>query len=40
MRKKRGTITMLLCKPALAPLYDDIQSNSEQVSNGGSYVYL
>lgn len=40
MRKKGGAIIMWIYKPALAPLYDDIQSNSEQVSNGGSYVYL
>lgn len=31
---------MLLCKPAMTPLYDYIENNSEQVSNGGSYVYL
>ncbi len=31
---------MLFCKPAMTPLYDYIQSNNVQVSNGGSYVYL
>lgn len=40
MRKKGGAIIMWFYKPAMTPLYDYIENNNIQVSDGGSYVYL
>ncbi|QPT33070.1 hypothetical protein I6G31_13290 [Proteus penneri] len=39
MRKKGGAIIMWFYKPAMTPLYDYIENNNIQVSDGGSYVY-
>lgn len=30
---------MWFYKPVITPLYDDIENNNIQVSDGGSYVY-